>query len=623
MILVIAKSFEESPALAAWASLFARAQSPDKPAVHVVHLPAVPQADSDQQPDLSKSLHSSLGDVLADIEFTAESKDENNRIKAALREVAKTKPELLIIARPNSKKGRRSDHLLAQRLFESAPCHTMLVRLGESPPPKHPHILIPTAGGPHSQIALQLAARISNEDRGDATPFYVEPDIGEVSEDVGRRLLDSVLKRAGIKLGDSPNIHPRIVIADGVPEGVKHLVDSHSFDLVLIGAPAQGFIQKRIFGSVPERLFKGPDSMNVAVLRRALPVKERVRGYIERFLHLRVPQLKRDDRVALFEELQTKSRWSFDFMTLLLLSTAIASFGLLQNSTAVVIGAMLVAPLMTPLLGAGLALVQGNIPMVRQCLRSIIYGFLGAVTIGLIAGLIVPITDLTTELLARGAPSLLDMAIAFLSGIAAAYCIARPSLMSALAGVAIAAALVPPRATTGISLALGHIKNTEGAALLFATNVVAIILGAALCFFAVGIRPATQQSRGTLWTRRITMGLVLTCAILVVPLGSVLLSQVIKSRQSPEVPPKAAAAIAAALKEKNPNIELTDLRLTRPRDAPPILDIHLDSPEIPQPSLANHLRKVTQPLLKHNSDTLKVRLHTTLLTESQAPSSNP
>ncbi|MEM7147324.1 MAG: DUF389 domain-containing protein [Verrucomicrobiota bacterium] len=618
MIFVIAKSLEEAPALATWATLFARTHTPHNPAVHVLHLPAVPQTNPDQQPGLLKSLQSTLGDLLADVELTAESRDENNRIKAALRQVAHSKPELLIISRPQSKKGRRSDHLLAQRLFQFAPCHTMLVRLGESPPPTHPHLLVPTAGGPHSQVALQLAARVADDDRGDATPFYVEPNVGEVSEDVGRRLLDGVLKRAGIKLGDAANIHPKIVVADTVHEGVKQLVDTHAFDLVLIGAAPQGVIQKRIFGSVPERLFKGPHSMDVAVLRRALPVKQRVREYIERFLHLRVPQLKRDDRVALFEELQNKSRWSFDFMTLMLLSTAIASFGLLQNSTAVVIGAMLVAPLMTPLLGAGLALVQGNIPMIRQCLRSIVYGFVGAVTVGLVAGLIVPVYQLTPELLARGAPSLLDMAVAFLSGIAAAYCMARPSLMSALAGVAIAAALVPPLATTGISLALGNIDNTEGAALLFATNVVAIILGAALSFFAVGIRAATQQSRGTLWARRITMGLVLTCAILVVPLGSVLLSQVVKNKQSPRVPQDATAAIETALKKHNPAIQLTNIHFTRSPNSPAYLDIHLDSPNIPKPELANNLRTVALPFLKHPADNLKVRLHTTLLTESQS-----
>ena len=87
-----------------------------------------------------------------------------------------------------------------------------------------------------------------------------------------------------------------------------------------------------------------------------------------------------------------------------------------------------------------------------------------------------------------GGPNLLDMGVAFLSGIAAAYCLARPGLSSALAGVAIAAALVPPIATTGIAIAFGELSVAAGAALLFATNVVAIILGSALNFWVAGIR---------------------------------------------------------------------------------------------------------------------------------------
>ena len=192
-------------------------------------------------------------------------------------------------------------------------------------------------------------------------------------------------------------------------------------------------------------------------------------------LRLRVPQLTREDRIAVFEKLQNSSRWNFDFMALICLSTAIAALGLIVNSTAVVIGAMLVAPLMTPILGSGLALVQGNAPLVLDCVRSILLGFLFALVIGAAVGftaLLFPgYGQLTPELAARGRPGAPDMLIALFSGIAASYCIARPNLASALAGVAIAAALVPPIATTGISLAWGNFMNATGSALLFGINV--------------------------------------------------------------------------------------------------------------------------------------------------------
>ena len=111
--------------------------------------------------------------------------------------------------------------------------------------------------------------------------------------------------------------------------------------------------------------------------------------------------------------------------------------------------------------------------------------------------------QLTPELAARGKPGLPDMLIALFSGVAASYCIARPNLASALAGVAIAAALVPPIATTGISLAWGNYMNATGSALLFGINVLAIILGAALSFYGAGIRGNTHFSGRQLWTSRL------------------------------------------------------------------------------------------------------------------------
>jgi uncharacterized hydrophobic protein (TIGR00271 family) len=274
-------------------------------------------------------------------------------------------------------------------------------------------------------------------------------------------------------------------------------------------------------------MLDGDDSAAVAVIRKRHSMGHRMRDFVERFFSLRVPQLERDDRISLFERLQTQSRWSFDFMALMLLATGIASLGLLQNSPAVVIGAMLVAPLMTPLLGSGLALVQGNLPMMRECLKSIVLGFLAALVVGLLAGFISPSGVLSAELLARGNPNLLDCGVAALSGLAASYCVARPGLSSALAGVAIAAALVPPIATVGISLSLGEWTNAKGAALLFGTNVVAIILSAAAAFFASGLRG--QVKAGKLWARRSIVLLLILLAILMVPLGTVLLSKAGKS----------------------------------------------------------------------------------------------
>ncbi|MGY8689077.1 MAG: DUF389 domain-containing protein, partial [Verrucomicrobiales bacterium] len=196
--------------------------------------------------------------------------------------------------------------------------------------------------------------------------------------------------------------------------------------------------------------------------------------------------------------------------------------GLIQSSAAVVIGAMLVAPLMTPLLGAGMSLVQGNVPMLRTCAISIVTGFLLALVIGGLTGLATGRMAgvMTPELLARCQPKMLDLDVAFFSGIAASYCLARPGLSSALAGVAIAAALVPPIATAGIALTYRRLDRVDeslwmalsdsgSASLLFATNVVAIILGSALTFFLVGIR-GSKSEKSSVWVRRVVLALLLS-----------------------------------------------------------------------------------------------------------------
>ena len=239
-------------------------------------------------------------------------------------------------------------------------------------------------------------------------------------------------------------------------------------------------------------------------------------------------KLDREQRAAVCKRLQIGSLLSQDFMVLIALSTAIAAFGLVLNSTTVVIGAMLVAPLMTPLLGAGLALVQGNLPMLRSCFYSIVISYLLAVTIGVFTGLASsPFAGMTAELVDCGGPTLFDFGVALVSGIAASYCLAQPGLFSALAGVAIAAALVPPIATTGIALSFQCPFIAAGAAFLFATNVVTIILGAALIFFIIGIRGAKKE-KVSRWLRGVTMALLLAVVGLTTPLSRAMFSKVVQ-----------------------------------------------------------------------------------------------
>jgi uncharacterized hydrophobic protein (TIGR00271 family) len=215
---------------------------------------------------------------------------------------------------------------------------------------------------------------------------------------------------------------------------------------------------------------------------------------IQRF----VPQIERENRIALVDRLQSSAAWNFDFLALMVLSTTMAAMGLIQNSAAVVIGAMLVAPLMTPLLGLGLALVQGNPVLARLSFRSVALGLFVSLLVGFLVGLCtLSFQEPTREMLARGGPGLLDLFVAFAAGLAAAYASCRPGLIAALPGVAIAAALVPPIATSGLALSLGDFALALGALLLFGINMVTIVLASVISLLAVGIRNIKKTSRWT------------------------------------------------------------------------------------------------------------------------------
>jgi uncharacterized hydrophobic protein (TIGR00271 family) len=238
-----------------------------------------------------------------------------------------------------------------------------------------------------------------------------------------------------------------------------------------------------------------------------------------------LPMVEREQRRNLHEYFEASGTWNVDFVIMMGLSTSLAAFGLLNNSAAAVIGAMLVAPLMAPLLGAGFALVQGNFRLFRSCIKAMSYGTGVAVLVSLVIGLLTPGYEPTAEIEARGQVNLLDLGVALASGMAAAYATARPNLAATLSGVAIAAALVPPLAVVGIAAASGQFALSGYSAALFLTNVVAIILGAGLVFRLVGVQGALGESMAPLWARRARIGLVLATVVLIVPLGNRLQSQ--------------------------------------------------------------------------------------------------
>lgn len=438
-------------------------------------------------------------------------------------------PELTLLCKLREPRLDDPERTLTHQLFKELHSPALILRpsdieAGGKEDVERKDILVPVAGGPHSQLALRIGAGLSRHRGGKITALSVVSNLGEVSRDVAHLKLGEIIKEA--RLEEGIQVERQVVIADDVSEGISRALEGRGIDLVVLGASNTGVLRRLLFGTIPERLLLSEDGLAIGIARAGHPVLWRMQRGIERILDLTVPQLEREQRITLFENLHSGARWNFDFLALITLSTAIATMGLLQNSTAVVIGAMLVAPLMTPLLAAGLALLQGNLPLMKESARAILYGFLTALVIAYLIAALTPIDGLTPEIVNRAGPGVLDMEIALLSGMAAAYCSARPGLSAALPGVAIAAALVPPIAATGIALSAGQGSIARGAALLFLTNIVAIILGAVVSFYGGGIRSLRDQGeRQMYWAKRTLAALVLALAVLFVPLSSVIMSK--------------------------------------------------------------------------------------------------
>ena len=198
-----------------------------------------------------------------------------------------------------------------------------------------------------------------------------------------------------------------------------------------------------------------------------------------------------NENVAL--EIADAARPSRAYFVMTGLATVLASYGLLANSPAVIIGAMLVAMLLNPITGLSYALVTGDGALVRRAGIAETLGALLVFSIGLGVGFANQNLPVTQEMLNRTNATLLDLVIAVAGGAAVAYATGNIRLNSALAGVAIATALVPPLADAGMLLAQGAPQLAFGALLLFVSNYAAILLAAMVVFWLLGHRPNRRR----------------------------------------------------------------------------------------------------------------------------------
>jgi len=206
------------------------------------------------------------------------------------------------------------------------------------------------------------------------------------------------------------------------------------------------------------------------------------------------------------------------FTVLIILSAIIASGGVVASSTATVIGAMIVAPLMTPILATTAALVMGRLKSAMRSILIVVVGiilvvfvswFIGAISISVIS------FETNNEIAARISPDLTDLMVALAAGAAGAFALSRDDVADSLPGVAIAIALVPPLCVVGISLSATQWSAAFGASLLFLTNLLSILLAGGAVFALLNLGRAaiagqdlTQEGRRKAYTY-ITIGVLL------------------------------------------------------------------------------------------------------------------
>jgi len=396
-----------------------------------------------------------------------------------------------------------------------APCDVIVVKGRELESIQR--VLVPTAGGPHAPLAARIGMALTREGKGQLTLLNVVR-----SDQADKAAIDRAhrhIAQTAADLGSLASVTARVEKAADVASGILAVAEEH--DIVLLGTTEESILDQVLFGRLPEQI-ASRSRKPVAIVKRYRGLPQTWARKAWQTVYNLFPTLDQNEQIELLTRLHRGARADRNYYVLIFLSALIATLGLLQNSAAVIIGAMLVAPLMTPILSLSLGIVLGDLRMLRVATESAIRGVLAAVGMAALLTAVLPAVELTPEIVARTRPTLIDLFIALASGAAGAYALGRKEVAAALPGVAIAAALMPPVCTIGTGLALRQPGVAGGAALLFLTNFVAISVAGCLIFLLLGIRPKIHhRERRILLQRGLTLSMILLL-IVAVPLGLLL-----------------------------------------------------------------------------------------------------
>lgn len=298
-----------------------------------------------------------------------------------------------------------------------------------------------------------------------------------------------------------------------------------------------------------------PDSVSETETTRKPSMLRRGVRRIRAFQHLIARKVDHEDVVA---HVRDDGQLSGRYIFMIVMSCAIATLGLLLSSPAVIIGAMLISPLMGPIMLFGFSLSELKLSFLRKSAVSLVVGVLSALLISILIVKLSPLTDPTPEIVARTRPNFFDLLVAVFSGLAGGYAVIHRK-GETIVGVAIATALMPPLAVTGYGIAVGSLAVAGGAFFLFMTNLLAIALSVTVLSRIYGFGDEEAGGKRGYWQSALVVSVF---AALSIPLGLALRDIAYEAQATVTVRESILTPFA------DERARLADLVVTFPRNAP-------------------------------------------------------
>lgn len=411
--------------------------------------------------------------------------------------------DVIILGVQRSAPGEVKLGTVVENVIATAPCGVLIYRSAATT--VFGRVVIPVDGSLSSTIAVKLGLSLAQQHDIPAKQMHVQQDYvynPDNEETIRVHETQTLLRQSLTKL----------IVASRSPQ--REILRSLTReDLLVVGFSQKSDFERQITDDLSNQLLnKAPGPV---ILISQIEWHRGWRGVIEHGMARINPQLTLVEQNELIWNAQKSAYSTLDYTVMIVLSAALATLGLLTNSVAVIIGAMLVAPLMSPLSSFSTGMATGILNLTRRASLTLLQGVALSLLISIAMGIVLPIDAPTAEIMARGSPNLLDAAVALVSGWVAAYATARKGIPAALAGVAIAAALMPPLCTIGLGIALQSVNLTIGASLLFLANITFIIAAQYITFLWLGMHPTESREGVTAGQSRVWWFVLVILTILV------------------------------------------------------------------------------------------------------------